>query len=126
MYSSLHFLPLVTNLFLPRVTLELFNSLLQQRAFGDPNPEHHTMDPYEAYLVVPVVVNGIQFIGVGIVTKSYNLPTGDANDCVEFLQGFTSYWKNRTGSQDDSGSGLVFLMSKISGHGLSPICCHPG
>ena len=29
-HGSLHFLPLVTNLFLPRVTLEVFNSLLQQ------------------------------------------------------------------------------------------------
>ena len=29
-YGSLHFLPLVTNLFLLRVTLEVFNSLLQQ------------------------------------------------------------------------------------------------
>ena len=78
------------------------------------------MDPYKAYLVVPVMVDGIQFISVGIITKSYNLPTGDANDCVEFLQGFRSYWKNHTGSQDNSCLGLVLFMSTISGHGLSP------
>ena len=125
-YSSLHFLSLVTNLFLLRVTLEVFNSLLQQRSFSNLNPEHHTTDPYEAYLVVPVVVDGVQFIGVGIVTKSYDLPTGDANDCITFLQGFMSYWKNHTRSQDESGSSRVFLMSKISGHGLTPIHCHPG
>ena len=88
--------------------------------FGDQNPKDHTMDPYEAYLVVPVIVDGVQFISVGIVMKSYNLLTGDANDCVQFLQGFMSYWKSRTRSQDESGSSLVFLMSKISGHGLSP------
>ena len=119
-YGSLHFLLLVMNLSNPRVTLQVYNSLLQQRAFGDPDPEHHTTDPYEAYLVVPVIVDGVQFIGVGIMTKSFDLSTGDANDCIAFLQGFTSYWKTRTGSQDESGSGLVFLMSKISGHGLSP------
>ena len=66
------------------------------------------------------IVDGIQFIGKVIIMKSYDLPAGYAEDCVQFLQGFTLYWKNYTGSQDESGSGLVFLMLKISGHGLSP------
>ena len=118
-YRSLHFLLLITNLFLPRVTLEVFSTLLQQRAFSDPIRDYHITDP-KAYLVAPVIVDAIQFMGVAVVTKSYNLPTGDANDCVEFLQGFTSWWKNHEESQEESGSGMAFLMSKISGHGLSP------
>ena len=93
-YCSLHFLPHISNLFLPRVTLEVFNKLLQQQAFNDPIPDYHTTDPYETYLVTSIIVDGIQFVGVVVITKSYNLPTGDANDCVEFLQGFTSWWKN--------------------------------
>ena len=118
-YSSLHFLPLITNLFLPRVTLGVFNTLLQQWAFGDPIPNNHTTDPH-AYLVAPIVVDGIQFVGVVVVMKSYNLPTKDANNCVQFLQDFTSWWKNHAESQEESGSSMAFLMSKISSHGLSP------
>ena len=89
-YGSLDFLPLITNLLFPRVTLEVFNTLLQQWVFGDPIPDYHTTNPYEAYLVIPIIVDGIQFMGVVVITKSYNLSTGDANDCVKFLQGFTS------------------------------------
>ena len=84
-YSSLHFLPLVTNLFLPRVTLEVFNTLLQQWVFSDPNMDYHTTDPYEAYLIAPIIVDGVQSMGVVVIMKSYNLPPGDANNCVEFL-----------------------------------------
>ena len=116
----MHFLPLVTNLFLPRVTLEVFNTLLQQWAFSDPIPNYHTTDPYKSYLVATVIVDGVQFLGVAVITKSYNLPNGDANSCVEFLQGFTSWWKNHMESHKESGSGMAFLMSKILGHGLSP------
>ena len=65
-------------------------------------------------------MDGVQFVGVVVITKSYNLLTGDANDCVEFLQGFTSWWKNHVESQEESRSGMAFLMSKILGHGLSP------
>ena len=118
--ASLHFLPPITNLFLPRVTLKVFNTLLQQWAFGNPIPDYHTTDPSEAYLIAPIIVDGIQFMGVAVITKGYNLPTGDANDCVKFLQGFTSWWKYRAESQEESGLGMAFLMSKILGHGLSP------
>ena len=120
MIGSLYFLPLITNLFLPKVTLEVFNTLLQQRVFCDPILDYHTTDLYEAYLVAPVIVDGIQFVSVAVIMKSYNLPTGDANDCVEFLQSFTSWWKNHAESQEESRSGMAFLMSKISGHVLSP------
>ena len=119
-YGNLHFLLLITNLFLPRVTLEVFNTLLQQWAFGDPIPDYHTPNLYESYLVTPVIVGGIQFLGVAVIRKSYNLPTRDANDCVGFLQGFTSWWMNHAESQEESRSAMAFLMSKISGHGLSP------
>ena len=48
-YGSLHFLPLATNLFLPRVTLKVFNTLLQQQSFSNPILDCHTTDPCEAY-----------------------------------------------------------------------------
>ena len=119
-YSSLHFLPLITNLFLPRETLEVFNTLLQQWTFGNLILDYHTTDPYEAYLITTIIVAGIQFVGVVVITKIYNLPIRDANDCVEFLQGFTFWLKNHVESQEESRLGMAFFMSKISGHGLSP------
>ena len=102
------------------MTLEVFNTSLQQWAFSDPISDYHTTDPCEAFLIAPIVVDGVQFLGVTVVTKSYNLTTGDANDCVKLLQGFTSLWNNHAESQEESTSGMAFLMSKILGHGLSP------
>ena len=123
-YSGLHFLPLVTNLFLPRVTLEVFNTLLQQQAFGDPIPDYHTTDPCEAYLIAPVIVDGIQFMGVVVIMKSYNLLTGDANKSFPKAShpgGRIMQSHKKNPDQVWHSSCLKYLaMDSL------PIHCHPG
>ena len=65
--SSLYFLPLVSNVFLPRYDSGTFLSQLAEEELGFNIIGSNCIDMYQMYVVVPTVCCGIPYVGVGIV-----------------------------------------------------------
>ena len=72
-WGSLHFLPLVSNVFLPRYDSETFLSHLAEGEYGFDIIGSNCIDMYQMYVVVPTVCHGISYVGVGIVYQCSSL-----------------------------------------------------
>ena len=66
-WGSLHFLPLVSNVFLPHYNSGTFLSHLAEGEYGFDILGLNCIDLYQMYMVVPTVYHGIPYVGVGIV-----------------------------------------------------------
>ena len=87
-WGSLHFLPLVSNVFLPRYDSGTFLSHLAEGEYDFDILGSNCIDLYQMYVVVPTVRRGIPYVGVGLVFRCSNLHTGDIEDCTIFLKTF--------------------------------------
>ena len=66
-WGSLHFLPLVLNVFLSRYDSRTFLSHLAEGEYGLDNLGANCIDIYQMYLVVPTIHGGIPYVGVGLL-----------------------------------------------------------
>ena len=66
-WGSLHFLCLVSNVFLSRYDSGTFLSHLAEGEYGLNNVGTNCIDIYQMYLVVPTICGGIPYIGVGLL-----------------------------------------------------------
>ena len=66
-WGSLHFLPLVSNMFLPHYDSGIFLSHLAEGEYGFDIIGSNCIDMYQMYRVVPTVHCGIPYVGVGVV-----------------------------------------------------------
>ena len=65
-WGSLHFLPLVSNMFLPRYDSGTSFSHLAEAEYGFDIIGSNCIDMYQMYVVVPTVRGGIPYVGVGL------------------------------------------------------------
>ena len=84
-WGSLHFLPLVSNVFLPHYDSGIFLSHLTEGEYGFDILGLNCVDMYQMYMVVPTVHGGIPYDGVGLVYQCSNLHVGDIEDRTIFL-----------------------------------------
>ena len=105
-WRSLHFLPLVSNVFLSRYDSRTFLSHLAEGEYGFDNLGMNCIDMYQMYLVVPTVCGGIPYVGVGLLYRSSNLHVGNIEDCTIFLKAFFAGCKS---SVDVAPSQALFL-----------------
>ena len=66
-WGSLHSLPLVSNVFLPRYDSRTFLSHLAEGEYGFDIIGSNCINMYQRYVVVPTVRCGIPYFGVGVV-----------------------------------------------------------
>ena len=66
-WGSLHFLPLVSNVFLPHYNSGNFLSHLAEGEYGFDIIGSNCINIYQMYMVVPTVHCGIPYVGVGLV-----------------------------------------------------------
>ena len=89
-WGSLHFLPLVSNVFLPRYNSGTFLSHLAGE-YGFDIIGSNCINMYQMYMVVCTVRHGIPYVGVGMVYQCSSLHIGDIEDCTIFLKTFFAH-----------------------------------
>ena len=112
-WGSLHFLPLVSNVFLPCYNSGTFLSHLAEREYGFDIIGSNCSD---MYVVVSTVCHGIPYVGVGLVYQCSNLHVGDIEDCTIFLKTFFACCES---SVDVAPSQAFFLRKRRE---LGPLC----
>ena len=115
-WGSLHFLPLVLDVFLPRYDSGTFLSHLAEGEYGFDILGSNCIDMYQMYVVVPTVHGGIPYVGVGLVYRCSNLHIGDIEDCTIFLKTFFACCES---SVDVVPSQAFFLRKRRE---LGPLC----
>ena len=75
-WDSLHFLPLVSNVFLSHYDLGTFLSHIAAGEYGFAIIGLPCIDMYQMYIVVPMIWGGIPYVGVGLIYRSPSLFVG--------------------------------------------------
>ena len=75
-WGCLHFLPLVSNIFLARYDCGTFLSHLTEGGYGFDVLGSPGIDMYQMYIVAPMVKAGMTYIGVGLIYKPHGLFAG--------------------------------------------------
>ena len=125
-WGGLHFLPLITTVFLSHHEKNSFVNELGSGMFGfdrckgtslfDDQIEVRGMvstDPYQAYVITPIIKGGFQYVGVGLVFKLATIAAGHITKCKMFLNSFFSL----CGDLPDVEPREVYLLRKCWGVG---------
>ena len=107
-WGCMHFLPLVSNMFLARYDFGTFLSQLTEGGYGFNSVGSPGIDMYQIYIVTPIVKAGIHYIGVGLVSKPCNLFAGNTEKCANFLRTFFDLCK----SSVDVASSQAYCLRK--------------
>ena len=116
-WGSLHFLPLVSNVFLSHYDSRTFLFHIAAGEYGFDIIGSPCIDIYQMYIVVPMIWGGIPYIGVGLIYQSPSLFVGTNEDCIIFLKAFFACCKS---SVDIAPSQAFFLRKR---RGVGPLCC---
>ena len=116
-WGSLHFLPLVSNVFLSRYDPETFLSHIAAGEYGFDIIGLPCIDIYQMYVAILMILGGIPYIGVGLVYRSPTLFIGTNEDCTNFLKVFFAHCKS---SVNIAPSQAFFLQKR---RGIGPLCC---
>ena len=84
-WGCLHFLPLVSNVFLASYDSRTFLSHLADGGYGFNALGSPGIDMYQMYLVAPMVKAGMTYVRVGLIYKPHGLFAGDVKRCTTFL-----------------------------------------
>ena len=87
-WGCLHFLPLVSNIFLAHYDSGTFLSHLTEGGYGFNVLGSPGIDMYKMYIVAPLVKAGMTCVGVGLVYKPHGLFAGGIKRCAMFLRTF--------------------------------------
>ena len=109
--ESLHFLPLVSNVFLPHYDSGTFLLHLAEGEYGFNILGSNCIDMYQMYIVVPTFHGSIPYVGVGLVYRCSSLHVGDTEDCTFFA--------HCESSVDVAPSQAFFLRKRRE---LGPLC----
>ena len=115
-WGSLHFLPLVTKVFLPHYDSGTFLSHLAEGEYGFDIKGSNCINMYQMYVVVPTVRHGIPHVGVGVVFQCSSLHVGDIEDCTIFLKTFFAHCES---SVNGAPSQAFFLRKRRE---MGPLC----
>ena len=117
-WGCLHFLPLVSNIFLARYDSGTFLSHLTKGGYGFDVLGSPGIDMYQMYIVAPMVKAGMTYIGVGLVYKPHGLFAGGIERCATFLRPFF----NRCESEIDVTPSQAYFLQKRR---VVSSLCHP-
>ena len=87
-WCCLHFLPLVSNVFLAQYDSGTFLSHLTDGGYGFYAIGSQGIDMYQMYIVAPMVNTGMTYVGVGLIYKPHGLFAGNIKRCTTFLRTF--------------------------------------
>ena len=87
-WGCLHYLLLVSNVFLARYDPGTFLSHLTDGGYGFNTVGLPGIDMYQMYVVAPMVKGSMHDIRVGLVYKPYSLFAGNVKKCATFLRTF--------------------------------------
>ena len=105
-WGCLHFLPLVSNVFLACYGSGTFLSHLTEGGYGFDVLGSPGIDMYQMYIVAPMVKVGIIYIGVGLIYKLHGLFPGGIKRCATFLRTFF----NRCESEIDVAPSQAYFL----------------
>ena len=117
-WGSLHFLPLVSIVFLSHYDLGTFLSHLAAGEYGFDIVGSPCINIYPMYVVVPMIQGGILYVRVGLIYQSPSLYVGTNEDCTIFLKAFFAHCESIV---DIAPSQAFFLRKRRE---LGPLC-HP-
>ena len=117
-WGCLHFLPLLSNIFLALYDSGTFLSHLTKGGYGFDVLGSLDIDMYQMYIVAPMVKAGMTYIGVGLIYKPHGLFAGGIKRCATFLRTFF----DRCESVVDVAPSQAYFLRKR--RGVSPLC-HP-
>ena len=116
-WGSLHFLPLVLNVFLSHYDSRTFLSNITAGEYGFNIIGSPCIDMYQMYIVVPMIQGSIPYIRVGLIYQSPSLFVGTNEDCTIFLKAFFACCESGV---DVAPSQAFFLWKR---RGIGPLCC---
>ena len=105
-WGSLHFLPLVSNVFLSCYDSGTFLSHIAAGEYGFDIISSPCINIYQMYIVVPMIWGGIPYVRVRLVYQSPSLFIGTNEDCTIFLKAFFAHCES---SVDVAPSQVFFL-----------------
>ena len=117
-WGSLHFLPLVSNVFLSCYDSRTFLSHITAGEYGFDIISSPCIDIYQMYIVIPMIQDSILYIRVRLIYQSPSLFVGTNEDCTIFLKAFFVHCE----SSVNISPSQAFFLQKRRGVGL---LCHP-
>ena len=117
-WGCLHFLPLVSSVFLAQYDTGTFLSHLTDGGYGFDAIGAPGINIYQMYIVAPMVKAGMTYVGVGLVYKPLGLFAGNVERCATFLRTFF----DRCESEIDVAPSQAYFLQKR--RGVGPLC-HP-
>ena len=117
-WGCLHYLPLVSNIFLARYDLGTFLFHLTDIGYGFDSVGSPGINMYQMHVVTPMVKGGMHYVGVCLVYKLHNLFAGNIKKCATFFRTFF----DRCESEIDVAPNQAYFLQKR--RGVRPLC-HP-
>ena len=117
-WGCLHYLSLVSNVFLACYNSGTFLSHLTDGSYGFNRVALPGLDMYQMYVVTPQVQGGLPYVRVSLVYKLHNFYTGGTKDCAVFLK---TYFTRCESEINVTLSQVYFLQKR---RGVRPLC-HP-
>ena len=117
-WGCLHYLPLVSIVFLARYDSGTFLSHLADWGYGFDALDSPSIDMYQMDIIIPMVKGGIHYFGVGRIYKPHGLFAGNVKRCATFFRTFF----NRSESKIDVAPSQAYFLQKW--RGVGPLC-HP-
>ena len=117
-WDSLHFLPLISKVFLSHYDSGTFLSYLAAGEYGFNIVGSPCIDIYQMYVVVPMIQGGIPYVRVGLIHRSPSFYVGTNEDCTIFLKAYFTHCESNI---DVTPSQAFFLRKRRE---LGPFC-HP-
>ena len=126
-WGGLHFLPLITSVFLSHHEKSSFMNQLDSGVFGFDKCKGHLFDdqtdeksvasndPFKAYMIAPIIKSGFHYVGIGLVYKPALISSGHIAKCKMFLDSFFLL----CGDLPDVEANKVYLLRKHQG--VSPL-----
>ena len=134
-WGGLHFLPLIMTIFLFQYEKDSFMLQLDSGVFGldrckdtslyDNQTDEKSVtstDPYQAYVVAPIMKGGFKYISMGLMYKPAIVRLGHIAKCKMFLDSFFS----SCGDLPDIEAQEIYLLWKCRVLALSATLCQPG
>ena len=125
-WGGLHFLPLIKTVFLSHHEKNSFVNQLVSGVFGLDRCKGTALfddqmdlksaastDPYQAYVIAPIIKGRFQYVGVGLVFKPATISAGCITKCKMFLNSFFSSCSDLP----DMEPREVYLLRKCQGVG---------
>ena len=116
-WGCLHYLPLISNVFLAQYDSGTFLSHLTDGGYGFNAIGSPGIYMYQMYIVASMVKGGMHYVGVGLIYKPHGLFAGNIERCATFLRTFFDRCESEI---DVTLSQAYFLQKRRS---VGPLCC---